>query len=239
MKLITTSWDDGHPKDMKLAELLDKYNLPGTFYIPKTNLEHIVMDENTIYELSKKFEIAGHTLNHTRLYSNKSASLLKTETQGCFDWLKDLIGSPPVSFCFPGGVLNKLAIDSVYNAGFKIMRTTELLSTNLTSTYNLCPTTLQVFKHHRIDYLKNLVKRSQYQNLIFWLSTNCTNDIFRLTDFYLDQIVKYGGCFHLWGHSWEIEEYNLWNKLETIFKVLSRIKEFKYIQNKELTFFEN
>lgn len=239
MKLITTSWDDGHPKDLKLAELLDKYNLPATFYIPKTNLEHVVMDENTIYELSKKFEIAGHTLNHVRLHSNVSANILETETQGCFDWLKDLLGYNPVSFCFPGGVLNKLAISSVYNSGFKVVRTTELLSTAVTSTYNLYPTTLQVFEHHRIDYLKNLVKRSQYQNLISWLSTNCANDIFKLMDFYLNQVIKNDGCFHLWGHSWEIEEYNLWNKLETIFKLLSDIKEFRYMQNKELIFVEN
>ena len=42
MKIITTSWDDGHPLDFKLAELLNKYNLKGTFYIPRSNAEHRV-----------------------------------------------------------------------------------------------------------------------------------------------------------------------------------------------------
>ena len=32
--LITTSWDDGHPLDLRLAELLHKYDVPATFYIP-------------------------------------------------------------------------------------------------------------------------------------------------------------------------------------------------------------
>jgi len=61
LKLITTSWDDGHPKDFKIAELLDKYNLQATFYIPKENAEHEVMKEERILELSKKYEIGGHT----------------------------------------------------------------------------------------------------------------------------------------------------------------------------------
>ena len=31
---ITTSWDDGHPLDFRIAELLSEYRLRGTFYVP-------------------------------------------------------------------------------------------------------------------------------------------------------------------------------------------------------------
>lgn len=31
---ITTSWDDGHPLDLRVAELLSEYHLQGTFYVP-------------------------------------------------------------------------------------------------------------------------------------------------------------------------------------------------------------
>jgi len=37
--IVTTSWDDGHPSDLKLAELLREYDVPATFYIPIDNLE--------------------------------------------------------------------------------------------------------------------------------------------------------------------------------------------------------
>lgn len=235
MKLITTSWDDGYPQDLKLAEILDKYNLPGTFYIPRTNPEHVVMDERSIFELSKKFEIGGHTLNHVRLYARRSGSFLDNEIQGCYNWIKDLQGYGPVSFCFPGGVLNKSAIKAVDKAGFKVIRTTELLSTAVRRTDNLWPTTLQVFEHPKTSYLKNLIKRQQYKSLSLWLKTSCSNDILKLTDFYLEQVEKNGGCFHLWGHSWEIEEYNLWNKLKLVFAHIANLNEFKYIQNKELS----
>jgi peptidoglycan/xylan/chitin deacetylase (PgdA/CDA1 family) len=36
---VTTSWDDGHILDVKLSELLKKYNLKGTFYIAPKNRE--------------------------------------------------------------------------------------------------------------------------------------------------------------------------------------------------------
>lgn len=231
--LITTSWDDGFPKDLKLAELLNKYNLPATFYIPKTNKEHVMMGEKQVLELSKQFEIGGHTLNHTRLYSD-STNFLNIEIKGCFDWLCNLLGQQPVSFCFPGGVIRKAAIASVYDAGFKVIRTTELLSTAVTSTYGLTPTTLQVFEHGKAAYVRNTVKRFKYKNLIFWIASSGATDILKLVDFYLNQVQKNGGCFHLWGHSWEIEEYKLWTKLELIFKQISGIKECQYVQNKAL-----
>jgi len=31
---ITTSWDDGHPMDLRVAALLAKYGIAGTFYVP-------------------------------------------------------------------------------------------------------------------------------------------------------------------------------------------------------------
>ncbi len=234
MKIITTSWDDGFPADFRLAELLDKYNLPGTFYIPKTNAEHTVMDEKSIAELGRKFEIGGHTLNHVRLYSNRSVVFLADEITGCFDWITALTNCKPVSFCFPGGVFSAAAIRAVQQAGFKVIRTTELLSTASTSTHNLQPTSLQLFDHPKFSYVKNTVKRNQFNNLLTWLITGAETDILKLTDFYISNIIKSGGCFHLWGHSWEIEEYQLWHKLEAVFKHISNINEFEYVQNKEL-----
>jgi hypothetical protein len=35
---ITTSWDDGHPSDLRLADLLHKHSLRGTFYVPPENI---------------------------------------------------------------------------------------------------------------------------------------------------------------------------------------------------------
>ncbi len=65
--LITTSWDDGHPLDLKLSSLLKDYGISGTMYVPIRNHESIVMTNEQLKNVAKDFEIGGHTFNHTTL----------------------------------------------------------------------------------------------------------------------------------------------------------------------------
>ena len=37
--VVTTSWDDGHILDLKLSNLLTKYNIKGTFYLSPKDRE--------------------------------------------------------------------------------------------------------------------------------------------------------------------------------------------------------
>jgi peptidoglycan-N-acetylglucosamine deacetylase len=233
MKLITTSWDDGYILDFRLAELLDKYRLKGTFYIPKTNKENPVMSEKDMADLSRSFEVGGHPINHIRLYKNRAEDYLN-EIQGCYHWINNITGITPISFCFPGGVFNDLAIRHAKIAGFKILRTTELLSVGKLSNNGLMPTTLQVFEHTKYTYVKHLVKRGRIGNMIMWLKNNPPSDILKLTDYYLDNVNANNGCFHLWGHSWEIEQENLWDKLEMLLQHLTHRSDFTSVTNGEL-----
>src|SRR5437879_13418201 len=63
---ITTSWDDGHQLDLRVAELLTKYRLHGTFYIPKA-AENGTRKAAQVRELSRAFEIGAHPLHHVIL----------------------------------------------------------------------------------------------------------------------------------------------------------------------------
>jgi peptidoglycan/xylan/chitin deacetylase (PgdA/CDA1 family) len=233
VKLITTSWDDGHEADFRIAKLLDKYQLKGTFYIPKANAEHAVMSPSQIRVLSKQFEIGGHTLNHTRL-RHVDESILDKEIGGSFHWLTDVIGTAPTSFCFPGGDYNNKAVKSAYKHGYKFLRTTELLSVYPPHGLALFPTTIQLYEHSRVTYTRHLMKRLKWKSLFRWMMMNSTSDLLKLTQSYLDRIETKGGCFHLWGHSWEIEENGLWKKLEEVFKILSNRPGFTYVENRHL-----
>ena len=234
MKLITTSWDDGHPLDFRLAELLYKYNLAATFYIPKTNAEHEVMPQQQVAELAKQFEIGGHTLSHIRLHTADTKTL-EREIKGSYLWLSDVLGYEPQSFCFPGGVFHQKAINVVYQSGYKVARTTELLSIKPHTEHKLVPTTLQVYEHNTFTYTKHLIKRRRWANLLQWLHSYSLYKLPALMESYLNRIDKAGGCFHLWGHSWEIEEFDLWNKLEEMFRILSNRDDFSYVPNKDLS----
>ena len=73
---VTTSWDDGHPLDLRVAELLAKSGLTGTFYVPRSS-QKPVMNRSQIRELSNSFEIGAHTLEHVmidRLSDREAAS---------------------------------------------------------------------------------------------------------------------------------------------------------------------
>lgn len=232
MKIITTSWDDGHVLDFKLAELLAKYGLAATFYVPRTNAERPVMGEKKIKELSNGFEIGGHTLHHVRLTSINKPSAAK-EVSGCYEWLSQLLGTEPASFCFPGGEYNDTALQSVFQTGFVLARTTELFSTALPQ-QAAAATTLQAFPHTGLTYTKHLVKRKRWAGLVQWLKSGGETALGKLAQNYLEQIDREGGCFHLWGHSWEIEKYNLWTSLENLFKILANRPGFLYLPNRGL-----
>lgn len=233
MKWITTSWDDGHALDFKLADLLAKHNLPGTFYIPQTNGERPVMDEKAIKALSEGFEIGGHTLHHVRLKPGDK-QLAEAEIGGCYGWLSQLLGVAPASFCFPGGVHNEATVQAVFKSGFTFARTTELFATTPAVTNRATPTTLQAYPHTAFTYAKHLAKRRRWATLAAWTKSGRQTDLCALTENFLEQTNRFGGCLHLWGHSWEIEKYNLWKALEDIFKILADQPGFSYVQNRGL-----
>jgi peptidoglycan/xylan/chitin deacetylase (PgdA/CDA1 family) len=231
MRYITTSWDDGYPADRRLSELLAKYELKATFYVPRSNEEHRVMEEQDIYALSRNFEVGGHTLHHSNL-TKMPLSGAVTEIRGCYDWLSDLLQEKPVSFCPPFGAFGDDCAGAIYEAGFRTIRTTELLSTDVGG--RILNTTLQVFPHSGYTYLKHLLLRRRLGNLRRWRRSGYSGDLFRLLDHYLEHIEQQGGCFHLWGHSWEIEENNDWDLVEAIFRKISRLPGFNYVENRGL-----
>ena len=72
--IVTTSWDDGHKLDLKLAKLLKKYGIGGTFYISPKNREFreedLLLDEEII-KLDRDFEIWGSHHDSSKINKNR------------------------------------------------------------------------------------------------------------------------------------------------------------------------
>lgn len=51
---------------------------------------------------------------------------------------------------------------------------------------------------------------------------------------FFDTGLKHGGIWHLWGHSWEIEEYNPWGELRKVLDIVSRRQDVIYLTNGEV-----
>ena len=99
--LLTTSWDDGHPLDLRIAELLTKYGLRGTFYVPLYN-SRPTMSPAQIRELAGSFEIGAHTITHPIL-ARLDPSAAREEIMGSKRVLEQTLGHPVRWFAYPNG----------------------------------------------------------------------------------------------------------------------------------------
>lgn len=221
---LTTSWDDGHPLDFRIADLLDKYGLSGTFYIPR-KCQTPTMSQSQVRELSQRFEIGAHTINHLFL-DTIDDSAAQREIADSKIWVEQTIGKSCPIFCPPGGKFHEQHLRQIQSAGFKAIRTVEMISIARPAKHNglqIMPTTLQAHPHNRMAYLRNVLKRGG-RNL-WLLLTRGGSDWPTRARRLMQAAISRQGVFHLWGHSWELEEFDQWNKLEDVFKLMSEFRE--------------
>ena len=233
--IITTSWDDGDPLDKKLSKLLLKYSIPGTFYIPVKNGNNKLLTNENIQDLSKNFEIGGHTLNHTPLTA-LSEDVAKDEIMIGKEKLEEICGEI-VSFAYPQGKYNDAVTQIVKKAGFRGARTAEFLRTTIDDPFVYHPT-VHAYNRILLSKGKQLIfsaDRSFSSSLMFSGTFFKTWDIIAKKS--LDYVLSNGGIWHLWGQSWEIDENNHWELLDDVLEyVKKKGKECKadFLTNGEL-----
>lgn len=233
---FTTSWDDGTIDDLRLAELLTKYDLPATFYIARKH-EYGYLQEKDIADLGQPFEIGAHTLNHVVL-SSANKELVSDEIRGSKSWIEQVTGSPCQMFCFPRGKFHQQQLDVVKDAGFTGARTVELMSLQspaFVAGVRLMPTTVQCFPHTYSGYLRNIISRRKLGNVRNYLQVASLTSWTSQARCLLGRAHRDGGVFHLWGHAWEIERHGLWRGVEEVFRAACEYRrEGKYVTNGKL-----
>lgn len=226
MVYFTSSWDDGAPHDMKLAYLLDNYEQEATFYIPLANVEkRDVIGKRDIEMLSKRFEIGAHTMNHKYL-DVLPVTEANYEVSASKKALEDITQKEIVGFCFPGGKYGNREIDLVKNAGFGYARTINQFKYSPPG--RLMNTTLQAYDHSKFTYVMHLLKRKYFNELFLHLPVIMRNRRWHLL--LLDMLNREAKkdttestVIHLWGHSWELEEFDMWKQLESLLKEVNNL----------------
>jgi peptidoglycan/xylan/chitin deacetylase (PgdA/CDA1 family) len=101
---VTTSWDDGDPFDLRVAELLAARKLAGTFYLPvKGHHRYNRMSYMEMLELnSRGFEIGAHGVSHPDLPQCDEKQLV-VEVESCKKRLEDDLGRGVSMFAYPRG----------------------------------------------------------------------------------------------------------------------------------------
>lgn len=235
---LTFSWDDGHPSDLRIAEVLGKYDLHGTFYVLRRNREGLpVLSDGSLRELAKQFEIGAHTHSHCYL-AQATKEEAKFEICHGKTELEDLLGRRMLGFCYPGGKFSSEHVRMVQDAGFEYARTTVNCCTRSPQDLYRMPVTLQFFPHQRSVYARNFVRRGQYASrvgaaIIVMSRSNLASRLEALVNMALER--KTQQVLHFWGHSYEVVEGGLLTELDKFCRYLSTIRELKSVTNSELS----
>ncbi len=203
-KAFNVTYDDGVLQDVRFVELLNAYNLKGTF-----NLNSGLMDnefewthecgvvvkrlpKEKVLSLYDGHEIASHTFTHTYL-EGKSKDEIMFELKEDKKNLENLFNREIKGFAVPFEYYDDLIEDCTKKCGFEYARISEeTLSFKPQTDYHRWKATV----FHLDEALENLAKD--------FISTD--------EELALFQIV---------GHSYDLDTENMWDKIEGVFKEIS------------------
>ena len=225
LKAITFSYDDGVTQDIRLIELLNKYNLKCTFNLNSELLGKpgILLRENqriSHYEISPEdvkyvydgHEVAVHTLTHPNLTTlSKPEIIHQVEKDRCN--LSELVGYDVHGMAYPCGGINN---DD---------RTAEIIK-----------------NHTQIKYCRTITNTDSFnlQDNLFRLNPN----VYHILEFerlmnmgktFLEMTTEKPQIFYIWGHAYEMDFHPVyWIKLEEFFEMISCRDDIFYGTNSEV-----
>ena len=223
-KAVTFSYDDGVTQDIRLIELLNKYDLKCTFNLNSERLgtgkvvrrrgkriSHYKLFPEDVRSVYEGHEIAVHTLNHPNLINCDEAEIIhQVETDRLN--LSELAGYEVVGMAYPSGLIN--SDDRV--AGVIRKHTGIQYARNITDADNF-------------DLQEDLL---QYRPSVYHLDFE---KMMALGREFIELKPEKPQIFYIWGHSYEMdygEDY--WLQLEEFFKLISHKDDIFYGTNKEI-----
>ena len=217
---IVFSWDDGALEDQKMFELHEKYQLPGMFFVPTRNREgRDVITAMQIKNAESNFvSFGGHTHNHTFL-TDIPLTDVEMEILENKKYLENIVGHEIRHFCLPGGKYNDeiLNITSKY---FKTIRTADTM--NFSYSGMVVKPSFHFFPRGKKSLIGNSVKHFSF-NEMFYVMNHYNTDYFDLINkMIINDKERDNKVIVIWGHSWEIEQKQLWDELDSLFRVVKQ-----------------
>lgn len=225
LKALTFSYDDGVTQDRRLIEIFDFYRMKATFNLnsetlgrenPITGRNGVTVTHNKVQpgevkELYKNHEIAVHTLTHPNLTNiEDDGEVIRQVEQDRLN-LERLGGKPVTGMAYPcGGVNNNERVASLIkkNTGVKYSRT--ITSSNnfslQTDLYRFNPSV------HHTDF----------------------EDFERMAREFAGLKPEDPRIFYVWGHSYEFDFDNSWDRFANILELLAGKNDIFYGTNRDV-----
>jgi peptidoglycan-N-acetylglucosamine deacetylase len=160
---------------------------------------------------------------------------LACEVRDCKQILEQALGARVLMFCYPNGRFDSNVVQQVCDAGYKGARTTRMLSLGTKFLPFEMPTTLQAYPHTTTSYLRNLGRARNIPGLwTYAMRLRKSANWVALGKELFDQVLNRGGIWHLYGHSWEIDELAIWRQLKELLDYVSKRKNVVYLTNSQL-----
>ncbi len=194
------SIDDGRKEMLRVADLLDKYELKGIFYIAPFEQRN-TLSINDIQNIAQRHEIGGHTLRHIKL-TTISIEEAKKEIEQGKEQLESIIGRKITRFASPRGWHNDEIIEIIKKAGYTRHRTTKMGITNR-----------EGYDDYHLPCSAHFYPRQEYENSIL-------NSILEK----LDQAFTGGGYFDVLIHTDELDRYKQWENFEIFLRVAKTLE---------------
>lgn len=223
MKAVTFSYDDGVTQDIRLVEILNRYNLKATFNLNSELLGkdgsldilgkrilHNKIQPHEITEVYKGHEIAVHTLTHPDMTEMPADEVIRQVEQDRLN-LSELSGVEVIGMAYPGKQPNynsRIAQIIEDSTGVKYARTT-ICSNDFSPQRDLYEFHPSVF-HRDWERLYNLAEK------------------------FIEFEPKNEKIFYIWGHSYEFDINDEWDDFEKFCKFISNRSDIFYGTNKEI-----
>lgn len=223
-KAITFSFDDGVTQDIRFIEILDKYGLKCTFNINSEllgldgeldlygkRISHNKVQKSDVANIYKNHEVAVHTLTHPNLTTLPEEEIIRQVETDRLN-LSELCGYEVLGMAYPcGGVNNDDRVAEIIkkNTGVKFSRT-------ITSSYSFV----------------------QCENMFrFKPTVYCFEEFdktFELANEFLKRKPEEPLLLYIWGHSYEFDIRDEWDRLEELCSLLSGHDDIFYGTNSEI-----
>ena len=227
LKAVTFSYDDGCRADLKLSEILCKYGLKGTFNINSSFLGkdssswHLTAEEIKTNILDKGHEVAVHGAEHKANGNIRAVEGIK-DVLDCRLCLENIFDTIIRGLAYPDTGIRQFHNNSRYE--------------NISHYLNDLD----------IKYARTLGEINESFDLPLdwyqWMPTAHHNDseVFKLVDRFTSYEVpsylatRHPKLFYLWGHAYEFDDQNNWDRMEQICQKLSGKEDTWYATNIEI-----
>ena len=218
-KILIFSFDDGVTQDERMIEIMNRYGIKGTFNLNSellgksgelvregVRISHNKISPSDVRKIYAGHEIAGHTLTHPRLPAIESDSEIIRQVEEDRKNLSELAGYEVRSFAYPcGGENNDDRVAELIrkHTGIKNART--------------------ITSSHSFTLPKNIYRLDP--TVYFHTETDLAFD---LAEKFIAMEASEPRLFYIWGHSYEQDIHNTWNRFEDLCKLLGGRRDICY-----------